>query len=228
MKKLTFLLLIVSSTVIAQTGPGGVGNATGSAGQPENIIWLDAGTIGLADGTDVNTWTDISGNGVVFSASSSGNLPDYEINEVNGLPVVEFNDGNAERLNLNPFNNMASDEITTIIVFATPNTAEGILSYAVTGESNEYLIYDANNIRTYVGNANNNGGDLSDGATTFNIFTSKWNSAGGVLNHYKNASNINSATIASGDLITNGGSLTIGGEQDNIDGGYATNQDFNG
>ncbi len=228
MKKITLLLLIVSSTVFAQTGPAGIGNATGASGQPENSIWLDAGTLGLSDGTDVTTWTDISGNGVVFSASSSGNLPDFEINEVNGLPVVEFNDGNAERLNVNPFNNMAVDEITAIIVFATPNTGEGIISYAVTGESNEYLIYDANNIRTYVSNANAAGGDLSDGTSSFNIFTSTWNAAGGISNHYKNTSNVNSGAISNGASITNGGSLTIGGEQDNVDGGYATNQDFNG
>jgi len=222
-----FLSLSVFS-LMAQTGPAGVGNADGSGGIAENFLWLDAATIGVVDGADVVTWTDISGNGTVFSASSSGNLPDFETNEVNGLPVVEFDDANAERLVVNPFGNMATDAITTIIVFAANNNGEALLSYAIPGESNEYTIFDPGNMRTYLNDNFSTGGDLTDGLTTFNIFASTWNGASGDLNHYKNSSNVNSATLATGFSITNNGSLAIGGEQDNVDGGYAANQDFSG
>ena len=234
MNRLYFLLFIVSVSllsfpkVLGQTGPAGVGNATGTSGQPENFLWLDAASIGIADGADVANWTDISGNGTVFSSSGSGNLPDYEIGAVNGLPVVDFNDGNSERLVVNPFNNMASDEITTIIVFATANNNEALLSYAIPSENNEYLIFNPGNIATYVTGNNNGGGDFSDGATTFNILSTVWNSNGGSLEHYKNTASVNTATIANGNSITSGGSLTIGGEQDAVDGGYDAGQDFGG
>jgi len=227
---LLFILTVISCPLVTlgQTGPAGVGNATGASGQPENFLWLDAGTIGVADGDDVVNWADISGNGTVFSASATGNLPDYELNAVNSLPVVDFNDGNSERLVVNPFNNMASDAITTIIVFATANDNEAVLSYAIPSENNEYLIFNPGNIATYVTGNNNGGGDFSDGVATFNILSTVWNSTGGTLEHYKNTNNVNTATIANGNSLTNGGSLTIGGEQDAVDGGYQANQDFGG
>ncbi len=233
MKKTYLLLsalLFLSLVSYGQTGPAGVGNATGASGQPENIIWLDAGTIGVGDGVDVATWTDISGNGEVFSASSSGNLPSFSLNQVNSLPSVVFDDSNAERLKLNPFANMGTTEVTTMVVFATANNSEGIISYSVgTGNSsNEYLLFDASGMRTYAKAANSAGGSLNDGINTFNIFTSVWQSSGGQLNHYKNGSNVNSTSLSSGASLTTGGSLAIGGEQDNVDGGYATNQDFDG
>jgi len=234
MKRYYFLItfIVVSlfpfNTLLGQTGPAGVGNSDGSSGQPENFLWLDAASIGIADGADVVNWNDISGNGTVFSASSSGNLPDYELNEVNGLPVVEFNDGNSERLNVNPFNNMASDEITTIIVFATPNNGEALVSYATSGQNNEYLLFNPGNLSTYVTGANDAGGNFNDGVNTFNILSTVWDSNGGFLNHFKNSSNVNSATIANGNAMVGGGSLTLGGEQDAVDGGYDAGQDFGG
>ncbi|MEM9857097.1 MAG: T9SS type A sorting domain-containing protein [Bacteroidota bacterium] len=229
MKRLIIILgVILSGMSFAQTGPAGVGNANGTDGLPENIIWLDASTIAVSDGADVSTWTDISGNGVVFAASSSGNLPSFSLNQVNGLPTVVFDDANAERLNINPFNNMASSEISSIIVFATPNTDEALLSYAVTGQSNEYLIFDADDLKTFVGGPRSGGGVFNDGINTFNILSTVWNSTGGQLNHYKNGSVVNNASLSSGDLIVNGGSMTIGGEQDNVDGGYAADQDLEG
>ncbi|WP_176223774.1 T9SS type A sorting domain-containing protein [Marivirga sericea] len=234
MNRFYFLLTIISAGLLSslsvngQTGPAGIGNATGASGQAENFLWLDASTIGVADGADVANWSDISGNGTVFSASSSGNLPDYQLSAINGLPVVDFDDTNSERLVVNPFNNMASDEISTIIVFATANNNEAVLSYAIPSSNNEYLLFNPGNIGTYVTGPNNAGGDFSDGVSTFNIFTSVWNSSGGTLEHFKNGSSVNTGSIANGNSITNGGSLVIGGEQDAVDGGYDAGQDFSG
>ena len=211
----------------AQSGPGGVGTNS------SNVIWLDASTLALSDGADVSSWTDISGNSVSFGASTDAgsSFPDYLTNGGAGFPAVEFDDTNEERLIINPFGNMPSTAISTLIVFATANSAEGIISYSAQaggGGNNEYLIFDAANIRTFVGDGSSTNGSFNDRASTYNIFTSTWQSTGGSLSHYKNGTSVHSATLSSGDAIVNNGSLAIGGEQDSDDGGYAANQDFGG
>jgi hypothetical protein len=64
MKKYGALTLFLSLClrVFGQSGPGGVGNEDGTAGQPQNIIWLRAGAGITASGGLVNSWTDQSGN----------------------------------------------------------------------------------------------------------------------------------------------------------------------
>ena len=238
------LLLAVSPVAFAQTGPGGVGNADGSVGQPKNVIWLDAGTLGLTDGANVSTWADKSGNGYTFGASSGNNtatlgdgntsqLPSFEsdgANAMNGFPVVQFS-GNAERLVANPFNDFPATDVTTIIVFKTTAGGDGIVSYAVGNgnASNEYLIYDAGETRTFVDGSSSQGGNFTTPAGN-NIFVSRWTNAGGTIEHFKNGSlqTLDNGTIENGTSIEDGGSLAIGGEQDNVDDGYATDQDFNG
>ncbi len=201
---LAVLLVITSAAARAQTGPGGVGNADGSDGQPENVLWLDANTLSLSGGADVTTWADKSGNGYVFGASTSGNLPSFESDggsTINGFPVVRFVGGvggNAERLVVNPFNGFPSSDITTIIVFKTNEGGEGIVSYAVSGNSNEYLIYDAEAIKTYVDNSSFAGGDFSTPSNTANIFSSRWTNVGGTVDHYKDGLQVRTGTIANG------------------------------
>lgn len=54
-------------------------------------IWLDASQItGLADGADVTTWLDMSGNGRNFTQAVAGAKPHYTLNILNGKPVVRF------------------------------------------------------------------------------------------------------------------------------------------
>ena len=64
MKKIIPLLLIAvfQNYFLAQTGPGGVGNATTLA------LWLDAEDISLSNGSSVSSWSDKSGNGNDFTA----------------------------------------------------------------------------------------------------------------------------------------------------------------
>ncbi|HNP18535.1 MAG TPA: T9SS type A sorting domain-containing protein [Fulvivirga sp.] len=82
MKKLLSLIVgvLINISVIAQTGPAGVGNFDGSGGEPENIVWLDASTLGYADGASVTTWTDLSGNGNHMVQQGIDNTPLFETN----------------------------------------------------------------------------------------------------------------------------------------------------
>ncbi|KER09736.1 MAG: hypothetical protein HY22_09065 [[Candidatus Thermochlorobacteriaceae] bacterium GBChlB] len=85
-------LLICAASAVAQTGPGGVGNATGSSGQPQNRLWLraDAGTSTSVNNAPVSSWSDQSGNGNVASQTGAAR-PTYQSGVVNGKPVLRFN-----------------------------------------------------------------------------------------------------------------------------------------
>lgn len=50
--------------------------------------WYDASSIAQADGTDVTSWPDLSGNG--WTLTSAGTAPKLETAELNGKPVVRF------------------------------------------------------------------------------------------------------------------------------------------
>lgn len=91
--KQTLLISVLQLITIAgfsQTGPGGVGNSEGTNGQPKNILWLDASKLGLADGADVSTWTDLSGNTNNATQTTTNNMPIMATGIINGKPVVRF------------------------------------------------------------------------------------------------------------------------------------------
>jgi hypothetical protein len=87
-----FVFCLVSLSAVAQTGPGGVGNASGSGGQPQNRLWLraDAGT--TTNGQQVSAWNDQSGNGNNAAQGTSDNQPLFIASEplANNRPVLRF------------------------------------------------------------------------------------------------------------------------------------------
>ncbi|MEF8939379.1 MAG: hypothetical protein V5A22_05990, partial [Salinivenus sp.] len=80
-------------------GPGGVGNADGTEGQPANILWLKASELDAVDGDPIGTWTDVSGNGHDYSQGTSSDQPVYQdgADGINQTPVLQF-DGSDDRL----------------------------------------------------------------------------------------------------------------------------------
>jgi hypothetical protein len=89
-----FVFCLVSLSAVAQTGPGGVGNASGSGGQPQNRLWLraDAGTSTTTNGQTVSAWNDQSGNGNNATQGTSANQPLFIASEplANNRPVLRF------------------------------------------------------------------------------------------------------------------------------------------
>jgi len=89
-----FLITLVPSVCLGQTGPGGPGDIVpGGSGLR---LWLDAGTIsGLANNANMTgTWTDQSGNG---NNASIGTAPQYKTAGAgNGQPSLFFGSGNSE------------------------------------------------------------------------------------------------------------------------------------
>src|SRR6056297_2095163 len=70
MKQVLLLLFaaLLSMSLYAQKGPGGVGNFDGSDGEPMLVLWLLPDSLGLSNGDDVLNWTDYSGNSNDLSA----------------------------------------------------------------------------------------------------------------------------------------------------------------
>ncbi|MFC2086962.1 Calx-beta domain-containing protein [Bacteroidota bacterium] len=98
-------------------GPGGVG-ADNSI-----LLWLEADKIsGLSDGDGVQTWIDTSGNNNDAIQSSSSNQPSYEINEINGLPIVRFDDTDDYFENIFK---ISSQNMTIFTVFGIPAPTDG-------------------------------------------------------------------------------------------------------
>jgi len=83
--------LPVTISVAYPTGPGGVGTTNGAS---DLSLWLDASKItGLADGADMVTWTDQSGNGYHASVDPNASPPIYSATGGgNGQPAVTFAD----------------------------------------------------------------------------------------------------------------------------------------
>ncbi len=98
---LTVVILHLFYFAAAQTGPGGVGDAT------TNVLWLSAdqgvysntaGTTPAVNGNNVAVWNDRSGNGRNATHSVTGEQPDFRTNVRNGLPVIRFSAANNDRL----------------------------------------------------------------------------------------------------------------------------------
>jgi hypothetical protein len=101
-------------------GPGGVNT---------NLeLWLraDIGTNTTVDGTNLATWSDQSINGNNASETNLGGgavvEPTYESNEINGNPVIRFNDTNTTNsswMETADGTNLTSGDLSMIAVFRT-------------------------------------------------------------------------------------------------------------
>ncbi len=219
--------LVITAPCNAQTGPGGVGNAGGTGGQPLNTIWLDIDQITvLNDGDDVTSWGDKSGNGNDFSVGAS-NAPVFRENVINGKNGVEFSSSNTSRIVRTSFGSMPTSEMTFFFILRTSDAGNGIASYATSVRDNEYLIFDASDLRTYI-NSNFTASGVAVNDNTWNILSHRWRNSDGQLQIHLNGTSGLNTTHQSGATITSGGTLAFGNEQDSNNGGYGQNQDFDG
>ena len=231
MKKIILICLItvLAFNVNAQTGPGGVGNSDGTSGQPKNVLWLDASTLSYADGADLTTWTDLSGNNNDLAQSNASYTPifrDNGVNNINGHPIAEFSKAD-NRIIINPFSDMPTSGITTFIIYKTSDSGDGLVSYNTASQDNAFLLFDNASLRTDINGSNNVSG-YAFNSGSWQIMSHKWKSSGGdlIINH--NGDQAHTATFQNGVSIPTGGCLAIGGEQDAVDGGYSAAQAFQG
>jgi hypothetical protein len=214
------IFLILSLNIFAQTGPAGVGSST------SNVLWVRSEDLSsLADGDRIATWSDNSGNSNDLTQSDNSYKPEYKTNIQNGYPVVRFNQTNG-RIRKTSFTDFPTSDITVFIVNKNNNESnDGIFSYATssTGGGNHFLIFNSNNLNTYRDNVNRSSGQ-STNDNSWHIIDVSWTSDGGGLELWKDNASKYTNTLSDGVDITSGGCLAIAGEQDAVDGNYASNQ----
>jgi hypothetical protein len=102
--------LLISTSLFAQLGPGGVSHETPNTQNPTQSdvrLWLDAGSlINKADGDPVDDWPDISHSAINdkgFRQSNDDFLPPYFRDDpsasINGYPVLTFEEGRMLKVN---------------------------------------------------------------------------------------------------------------------------------
>lgn len=220
LRRILFSLIILGFglALFAQTGPGGVGSSA------SNILWLKANEItGVSNGADLLTWTDASGNANTLTAPSSTFSPTYQTSVINGLPVVRFSKANG-RIRRTSFTDFPTTDITVIYVNKTTDSGDGTISYASsTSNNNDFLLFRSENLNVYRGT--NIGSGVSFNDNSFHIANAVWRNSDGRVEVWKDGSqDFTSTGFRTGTSITAGGSLAIAGEQDQVDGGYASGQ----
>ncbi|MGD1847014.1 MAG: hypothetical protein ACFB10_16615 [Salibacteraceae bacterium] len=128
------LLAAAPALAFAQTGPGGVGDAS------TNVLWLrsdagvysDAGTTPATNNSVVQEWHDQSGNGIVFSQTTATNQPTFLTSYVNGQPALQF-DGADDWIGNTINNGSLNDNFTIFIVsrFGHLNQPNGDYDYLI-------------------------------------------------------------------------------------------------
>ncbi len=217
----TNTLTIIDNDNNGISGPGGVGDET------TNILWLKADAItGIADGTDIDGWVDMSGNSNDMTDNNS-NVPAFEENEINGLPAVRFGDNNNDRVFLRNMQDFPSNAITTVTVLRTSEDDGTTLSYATDGQNNSYFQDRQQNGRFAIdGGITTPNVAFNDGSWHIDVHT--WTSDGGDYAVRKDGLEMATGTVRNGGSIDAGGTLAIGAEQDSPNGGYDRDQDFDG
>lgn len=219
----TLILLFLAFFIIAnsQSGPGGVGNSS------SNFLWLKSNDFtGLSDGDKISSWTDASGNSNNLSQSNSSYQPYYRTSSLNGYPSVSFENTNS-RLIKTSFSDFPGDDITVFIINKNDDSGDGIFSYAVSSEYNEFLIYNSSNVALHIdGNANNTNESIND--DSFHILDISREGTSGATEFWIDGIQEYTATIRAGNSLTSGGCLAIAAEQDAVNGGYVDNQSHQG
>jgi len=220
----------------AQTGPGGVGNALGD-GQPRNLIWLEANSLGLSNGADILTWTDRSGNSNDLTTTAAVSPIFRNAAPINGFGYAEFSKTN-NRIVLNPFNDMPQSGLTTIIVYRTTDSNDGLVSYTTSTQVDAYTLRNSNALRTFLvdGTSTTSTVVANASSTSPKILINSWENVNGLLTWQLNGAESGAAANVYaqlpgnkvGQTIPSGGALALGGVQTGVNSGYAAADAFQG
>ena len=141
--------------------------------------------------------------------------------------AVEFGEGIDQTIQLNPFEIPETTISVEVWIKTTATNASGIISYAVSGQSNEHLLYNPNNLEVYFnGPFVRTGVSVNDGLWHHVVVT--WQSSNGSLRLYKDGALAFSTTHQAGVPISTGGSLVLGQDQDTLGGGFQSAQRYIG
>ena len=133
------IFLFISNFSLAQNGPGGVGNTTGTSNLQ---LWLKANDCtGCSDGDLIAQWDDQSGAGH-HVMSSGTSRPTFKENVANGFPGLQFNGG--QFLQTDGTSSGFNPPEATIFVVAQGGMEGTLVASAENSWNNEMLLFDQN------------------------------------------------------------------------------------
>lgn len=202
MKKLMlFLLVFLFKITFSQTGPGGIGDNTGTSSL---ILWLDAnkntytddGVTATTNGSNLQRWDDLSGYTNHATQTIVARQPIWNTNVQNGLPSVYFNSADTNYLE---YLGITLDPSTTdYSFFVALNSQYNAYSQIIlqqmdgTGTGRSHLIVPAttnNPVTAYIGGVDETSG-LNFTKSSFELENTIFNSNGAssTLSFFQNAS----------------------------------------
>ncbi len=226
------VFLVASVKVSAQDGPFGVGNATGADGQPKLLFWLDGSSPTVGNGQNVLTWPDLSGNGKDFEAPASLSPILRTTGGPNERPYLEFSKED-NRMKLEDLE-FSEQGVSIFYVLKTADTQYGMFSFAESDENPRMLLTSQESWKYFFTV------DSAEHETTLpNLNYNQWRYFGfawdGVTNptywhrsYGNNAPEFTETGVLSGKSKIATGTAVIGHIQNLLDGGYVTDDSFQG
>jgi hypothetical protein len=156
-----------------------------TAPAPALMTWFKADALtNLADGANIPTWPDASGNGADAVQSKSGQQPTLVSSGIGGLPVVRFNSTNQTYLS---FPRLISGDFTIVCLFRSTQglnsgtlfyQGAGLVSGEVAGTVNDFgtCLFANGSVAAGTGNpdvAMNSNAGFNDGQPHILTFTRK-------------------------------------------------------
>lgn len=224
---LVALIFSLTQPVFSQTGPGGVGNATGASGQPQNVLWLRAES-GVTQSGTVDSWADQSGNSLL-ATGSGGTKPSFVASDANfnNQPVIDFAATGTNK-HLVVADNDILDNTTgfsLFVVFRTNLTAGNyaLLSKRTTvGVDQSYMTWvNAGQLSSRAAGNTINGGTINN--TTSYIGSTIFNGSSSTVANFLNGTSAASGAAPT-SIANNASNLYVGafdvsgGETRNLDG----------
>ena len=194
----TLLLTLGSFSIIAQTGPGGVGNST------NNVFWLDGNLVTVGTHPNITSWTDQSGNGNNFSQATSTKQP--TVVNYFSFKAVSFNGQNW--LNTAGISALNTNTHSQFIVY-NGNKANhtGMLYENSFTQSNQLIRTfrtSTGSVRSWV--LNSTGGivaNITTNSSAFQMVSSVWDGNAQTFNSFKNGTSIGSQVGANANPTGN-------------------------
>ncbi|MFY0599071.1 MAG: hypothetical protein JXR03_05335 [Cyclobacteriaceae bacterium] len=235
-KKSLFYAVLIALNIISlksysQSGPGGIGDNSGTS---DLVLWLKAdagvlngGAAAASDGEDVSVWQDQSGYGYNATTSSAPSFDAVNPN-FNNLPSITFVEATDEKMIVEDDADEAPqlDGTSALSIFYVfnPDNSTGTRAHLSKRDGNgvgqSYVFYESTNIYSRTNSNNDVGGNLTGGVTYINALTYQ----NGNFEHFLNQSS--GGTVSGTTSIPNNDSdLNIGdfhtGDGRTFDGNFA-------
>ncbi len=170
---------------------------------------------------------DIINGGAAADILTGGNGADHFVYEAGVQNHISLNGSTSSYVRLDDTSVMPTTAMTINISFQTTSANKaGIMSYAVSGQYNEIILYNPNSLEIYIDNHSfQTGLSFNDGQ--WHDLTVTWQQSG-LVQLYDHGQLLYSGTNYTGTVLNANGVVILGQEQDALGGGFQSHQAFDG